>query len=112
MKVHDHGEGQPRLNDRRNSGDFVKKEDHPRDRGHAPASRTQGESERAVHGLGEESHFNAKLRHARFQVDVAAPISEIGQAAPQRTRGGANERRGKRAQKCDRQEAELEAGVE
>ena len=74
MKVHDHGQGQSRLNDRRNSGDFIKKEEHPRDRRYAPASRMQGELEGDVQGLGEESHFDAKLRHARLQVDVAAPI--------------------------------------
>ena len=68
---------------------------------------------RRAKGLGQQPHFDAELRHARRQVQVAAGVVEV--AAGRAASGpevASISRRGERAQESDRQERELKAGVE
>ena len=104
MKIDHHGEGEPELHDGRGQDDFIDEERDARGNGHHP----DGDAE----GLDEQPQFDAKLRSARLQVEIAPFVLEFREAFREQAGGGGGGGGGEGAEETDCQKRELEAGVE
>ncbi len=69
-------------------GHFEEKEDDARRNGDQKRGHTFWNAEGQRQRSRQKAHFDAELRHARGQTQIAADVGEFGKTMAQRPRGG------------------------